>query len=82
MRIAAVPICRPPKARAVEVACAPDLAGDLAAVPATNFAHILGGATGGPAVGATTDSGTAAGTENPAATLGRWGLRRPERGRP
>ena len=50
MRIAAVPICRPPKARAVEVACAPDLAGDLAAVPATNFAHILGGATGGPAV--------------------------------
>jgi hypothetical protein len=50
MRIAAVPICRPPKARAVEVACAPDLAGDLSALPATNFAHILGGATGGPAV--------------------------------
>ena len=50
MRIAAVPICRPPKARAVEVACAPDVAGDLSALPATNFAHILGGATGGPAV--------------------------------
>ena len=50
MRIAALPMFRPPKARAVEVACALDTAGDLSALPATNFAHVLGGTAGGPAV--------------------------------
>ena len=50
MRIAALPMLRPPKARAVEVACSPDAAGDLSALPAVNFAHVMGGAAGAPAV--------------------------------
>ena len=47
---------RPPKARAVEVACALDTAGDLSTLPATNFAHVLGGTAGGPAVRAALDA--------------------------
>lgn len=50
MRVAAIALMRPPKARAVEVACPPDMSADLANVPATNFAHVLAGAAGGTAI--------------------------------
>lgn len=46
MRVAALPMLRPPKARAVEVACAPDAAPDLTALPSASFARVLGGAPG------------------------------------
>lgn len=52
---------RPPKARAVEVACAPDAGADAAAVPATTFARVLGGVTGSTAVRAALDELVAAG---------------------
>jgi len=50
MRVAALTMFRPPKARAVEVACAPDAAPDLAALPPASFARVLGGAPGTDAV--------------------------------
>lgn len=40
---------RPPKARAVEVACAPDAGAEVAKLPGSNFARILGGVTGAAA---------------------------------
>lgn len=56
MRIQAVAITKPPKAKAVEVACAPDVSGDVGNLPASNFAHVLGGATGGTTVRETLDA--------------------------
>ncbi|MBU3684173.1 MAG: DUF1015 family protein [Phycisphaerales bacterium] len=50
MRIASVATTRPPKARAVEVACAPDAPADLAAMPPASFARVLGGHAGTEAV--------------------------------
>jgi hypothetical protein len=50
MRVAALTMFRPPKARAVEVTCAPDAGADPAAVPATTFSRVLGGVTGSAAV--------------------------------
>ena len=61
MRVAAIPMFRPPKARAVEVACAPDAGADAAAVPATTFARVLGGVTGSDAVRAALDELVAGG---------------------
>jgi len=55
MRVAATTMFRPPKARAVEVACAPDAGADTAAIPATTFARVLGGVTGSAAVRAALD---------------------------
>ncbi|MFM8785547.1 MAG: DUF1015 family protein [Phycisphaerales bacterium] len=55
MRIAAVATTRPPKARAVEVACAPDAPADLAAMPPASFARVLGGHAGTDAVRAELD---------------------------
>jgi len=55
MRIAAVATTRPPKARAVEVACAPDAPADLAAMPPASFARVLGGHAGTEAVRAELD---------------------------
>ena len=56
MRIAPLPMLRPPKARAVEVACAPDAtAADVAALPASSFAHALGGSAGTASVRAALD---------------------------
>lgn len=49
MRVVPLPMYRPPKARAVEVACAPDAGSELARLPGSNFARILGGVTGAPA---------------------------------
>lgn len=46
MRVRAITMLRPPKARAVEVTCAPDTVADHAA-PADSFARVLG-ATAGP----------------------------------
>jgi len=50
MRIAPAPTLRPPKARAVEVACAPDAPADAATLPGFSFARVLGGATGPDAI--------------------------------
>jgi hypothetical protein len=61
MRIAAVASTRPPKARAVEVACAPDASADLAAMPPASFARVLGGRTGAEAVRAELERLAAAG---------------------
>lgn len=61
MRIAAVATTRPPKARAVEVACAPDAPADIAAMPPSSFARVLGGHAGAPAVRAELDRLAAAG---------------------
>ncbi|MFM9144187.1 MAG: DUF1015 family protein, partial [Phycisphaerales bacterium] len=55
MRIAAVASTRPPKARAVEVACAPDAPADLTAMPPASFARVLGGHAGTDAVRAELD---------------------------
>ena len=61
MRIAAVSSTRPPKARAVEVACAPDAPADIAAMPPASFARVLGGHAGTDAVRAELDRLAAAG---------------------
>lgn len=50
MRIAPAVTVRPPKARAVEVACAPDARADAAGVGAASFARVLGGSIGMRAV--------------------------------
>ena len=55
MRVAALPMFRPPKARAVEVACAPDASPDLASLPSVSFARVLGGSPGTVAVRAALD---------------------------
>lgn len=67
MRVAALPMFRPPKARAVEVACAPDAAPDLADLPSVSFARVLGGSPGTAAVRAALDGIVAEGalTEDP-----------------
>lgn len=56
MRVAALPMFRPPKARAVEVACAPDAAPDLGTLPAVSFGRVLGGSPGTAAVRASLDA--------------------------
>jgi len=56
MRVAALPMFRPPKARAVEVACAPDAPADLAAVAPVSFARVLGGSPGTAAVRASLEA--------------------------
>ena len=55
MRVAALKMFRPPKARAVEVACPPDAGADFAALPGSNFARVLGGVAGAPAARAAID---------------------------
>jgi hypothetical protein len=50
MRIAPAVTLRPPKARAVEVACAPDARADAAGIGPVSFARVLGGTVGAPAV--------------------------------
>lgn len=55
MRIRAITMLRPPKARAVEVTCAPDAVADLAAAPASGFARVLGASAGPAAVRAALD---------------------------
>lgn len=50
MHIATAVTLRPPKARAVEVACAPDARTDAAGTGAASFARVLGGSIGMPAV--------------------------------
>ena len=50
MRIAPATTLRPPKARAVEVACAPDARADAAGIGPVSFARVLGGSVGMPAV--------------------------------
>jgi hypothetical protein len=50
MRIAPAVTVRPPKARAVEVACAPDARADAAGTGTASFARVLGGSIGMPAV--------------------------------
>lgn len=55
MRVAAPTMFRPPKARAVEVACPPDAGADFAALPGSNFARVLGGVAGAEAARAALD---------------------------
>lgn len=50
MRIAPAVTVRPPKARAVEVACAPDARADAAGTGTASFARVLGGSIGMPAM--------------------------------
>lgn len=50
MRIAPAVTVRPPKARAVEVACAPDARADAAGTGTASFARVLGGSIGKPAM--------------------------------
>ena len=50
MRIAPAVTLRPPKARAVEVACAPDARADVEGVGPASFARVLGGSIGMPAM--------------------------------